>query len=181
MPAAGKWKSPRFPRPERRGLNPVGAVTGSEGGIWIAKWGAGAVMHYRPEGRRSHHIAVDAQLASVRPLAVPNWLTGWPPPRERASGPAPAGPPQGQRPGRAGSDPERSSEIFDLLPDGRPVNPVRLRGAKFSAMLLTMGARVQNLRMEGVAQLGCWGSRPWHPILARGCMSAPWPEGAVHA
>ncbi|MBJ2149533.1 aldose epimerase family protein [Paracoccus sp. IB05] len=43
------------------------------------------------------------------------------------------------------------SEIFGHLPDGRPVKAVRLRGAKLSATLLTMGATVQDLRMEGFA------------------------------
>ncbi|MBJ2149532.1 SMP-30/gluconolactonase/LRE family protein [Paracoccus sp. IB05] len=46
------------------GLNPDGAVTDSEGGIWIAKWGAGAVMRYLPDGSRAQEIAVGGQHAS---------------------------------------------------------------------------------------------------------------------
>lgn len=46
------------------GLNPDGAVTDSEGGLWIAKWGAGAVMRYTPDGQRSHEIAVGGLHAS---------------------------------------------------------------------------------------------------------------------
>lgn len=46
------------------GLNPDGAVTDSEGALWIAKWGAGAVMRYQPDGSRSQQIRVGGQHAS---------------------------------------------------------------------------------------------------------------------
>lgn len=46
------------------GLNPDGAVTDSEGGFWCAKWGAGAVMRYSPEGKRSAILKVGGQHAS---------------------------------------------------------------------------------------------------------------------
>lgn len=46
------------------GLNPDGAAVDSEGGLWIAKWGAGAVMRYDPQGRRTHVLAVPGRHAS---------------------------------------------------------------------------------------------------------------------
>lgn len=46
------------------GLNPDGAAVDSEGGLWIAKWGAGAVMRYDPMGRRTHVLAVPGRHAS---------------------------------------------------------------------------------------------------------------------
>ncbi|WP_112313145.1 SMP-30/gluconolactonase/LRE family protein [Pseudogemmobacter bohemicus] len=46
------------------GLNPDGATVDSEGGLWIAKWGAGAVMRYGPDGRRSHAVKVGGHHAS---------------------------------------------------------------------------------------------------------------------
>lgn len=44
-----------------------------------------------------------------------------------------------------------SNEVFDHLPDGRAVAAIRLRGARLSATVLTMGATVQDLRLAGVA------------------------------
>lgn len=38
------------------------------------------------------------------------------------------------------------------MPDGRPVEAIRLRGDQLSATVLTMGATVQDLRLDGVAQ-----------------------------
>ncbi|WP_171909629.1 hypothetical protein [Rhodobacter sp. 24-YEA-8] len=75
-----------------------------------------------------------------------------------------------------------SSEIFDHLPDGRPVKAARLRGAKLSATLLTMGATVQDLQMERVAHPLV----PGFPTLAlypgkRLCVGAFVWRSAVHA
>ncbi|NPD16388.1 SMP-30/gluconolactonase/LRE family protein [Xinfangfangia sp. D13-10-4-6] len=61
-----------WPKGERRifldlnaeGLNPDGATIDSEGGLWIAKWGAGAVMRYTPAGQRSHVVNVGGLHAS---------------------------------------------------------------------------------------------------------------------
>ncbi|NPD16389.1 galactose mutarotase [Xinfangfangia sp. D13-10-4-6] len=44
-----------------------------------------------------------------------------------------------------------TTEIFDHMPDGRPVHAIWLRGQKLSARILTMGATVQDLRLAGVA------------------------------
>jgi aldose 1-epimerase len=41
-------------------------------------------------------------------------------------------------------------EIFDRLPDGRPVERIHLRGPRLSASLLTLGATVQDLRLAGI-------------------------------
>lgn len=46
------------------GLNPDGAVCDSEGGLWVAKWGAGAVMRYDPSGKRTHQVAVGGRHSS---------------------------------------------------------------------------------------------------------------------
>lgn len=46
------------------GLNPDGAVTDAEGGVWCAKWGSGAVMRYAPDGTRTDVVAVGGQHAS---------------------------------------------------------------------------------------------------------------------
>ncbi len=46
------------------GLNPDGAVIDAEGGFWCAKWGAGKVMRYDPDGKRSHEFAVGARHCS---------------------------------------------------------------------------------------------------------------------
>ncbi|WP_151720863.1 SMP-30/gluconolactonase/LRE family protein [Gemmobacter serpentinus] len=43
---------------QSEGLNPDGAVCDSEGGLWVAKWGAGAVMRYSPQGKRTHQVTV---------------------------------------------------------------------------------------------------------------------------
>lgn len=43
------------------GLNPDGAVTDAEGGLWIAQWGAGRVARYRPDGRFDRALAVPAR------------------------------------------------------------------------------------------------------------------------
>ncbi len=61
-----------WPKGERRvfldlkpeGLNPDGAVTDAGGGVWCAKWGAGAVMRYDPDGRRTHVLAVGGRHSS---------------------------------------------------------------------------------------------------------------------
>ncbi|WP_151720864.1 aldose epimerase family protein [Gemmobacter serpentinus] len=42
-------------------------------------------------------------------------------------------------------------EIFDHLPDGRAVRAIRLRGPRLAATILTLGATVQDLRLDGVA------------------------------
>lgn len=66
------WSQPLdaegWPQGERRvfldlraeGLNPDGAVIDSEGGFCCAKWGAGKVMRYGPDGTRTHELAVGA-------------------------------------------------------------------------------------------------------------------------
>ncbi|AWD21436.1 hypothetical protein B6K69_06900 [Fuscovulum blasticum] len=41
-------------------------------------------------------------------------------------------------------------EIFDHLPDGRAVQAIRLRGPRLAATVLTLGATVQDLRLDGV-------------------------------
>lgn len=41
-----------------QGLNPDGAVTDAEGGIWIALWGAGRVARFTAQGRHDRDIAV---------------------------------------------------------------------------------------------------------------------------
>ena len=46
------------------GLNPDGAAVDSQGGLWIAKWGAGAVMRYDPQGRRTHSLLVPGRHSS---------------------------------------------------------------------------------------------------------------------
>ena len=42
-------------------------------------------------------------------------------------------------------------DIFDYLPDGRPVHRIDLRKGRLSASILTFGSIVQDLRLEGVA------------------------------
>jgi aldose 1-epimerase len=42
------------------------------------------------------------------------------------------------------------TDIFDHLPDGRPVHRIALRDGRLSAQILTYGAIVQDLRLEGV-------------------------------
>lgn len=44
-----------------------------------------------------------------------------------------------------------SVSLFDHMPDGRPVEAIRLRSGQLSAVVLTMGATVQDLRLDGVA------------------------------
>ncbi|MBF6618250.1 MAG: SMP-30/gluconolactonase/LRE family protein [Candidimonas sp.] len=44
------------------GLNPDGAVVDTEGGLWCAHWGAGAVMRYSPEAQRTHTFSVGGAL-----------------------------------------------------------------------------------------------------------------------
>lgn len=46
------------------GLNPDGAVTDSEGNIWIACWGDGAVHAFSPQGERLERISLEAAHAS---------------------------------------------------------------------------------------------------------------------
>ena len=46
------------------GLNPDGAAMDDKGGLWIAKWGAGAVMRYDAQGRRTHSLTVPGRHAS---------------------------------------------------------------------------------------------------------------------
>ncbi len=41
-------------------------------------------------------------------------------------------------------------ELFDRLPDGRPVELVQIGGPRLRASLLTLGATVQDLRLEGI-------------------------------
>ena len=40
--------------------------------------------------------------------------------------------------------------LFDHLPDGRPVHAIALQGPRLAARLLTMGATVQDLRLQGI-------------------------------
>lgn len=49
---------------EPEGLNPDGAVIDADGGLWCAKWGAGAVMRYDAQGLRTHQISVGGRHAS---------------------------------------------------------------------------------------------------------------------
>lgn len=46
------------------GLSPDGAVIDADGGLWCAKWGAGAVMRYDAQGLRTHQISVGGRHAS---------------------------------------------------------------------------------------------------------------------
>lgn len=46
------------------GLNPDGAVTDAEGGLWNAQWGAGRVARYRPDGTFDRAISIPAAHAS---------------------------------------------------------------------------------------------------------------------
>ncbi|GKY86564.1 SMP-30/gluconolactonase/LRE family protein [Sinisalibacter aestuarii] len=45
-------------------LNPDGAVTDSEGNLWIAQWAAGRVAVYTPEGRFLRAVAVGARQST---------------------------------------------------------------------------------------------------------------------
>lgn len=56
-------------------------------------------------------------------------------------------------------------EEFGRMPDGRRVERVTLRGAGLSAQVLTHGARVQDLRLEGVAHPLVLGSDRLDPYL----------------
>ncbi|WP_232831676.1 aldose epimerase family protein [Pseudogemmobacter bohemicus] len=60
--------------------------------------------------------------------------------------------------------------LFDTLPDGRPVQAIRLRGPRLSATLLTLGATVQDLRLEGVA----------HPLVLGFPNLAPYFAGGLY-
>lgn len=53
------------------GMNPDGAVMDSEGGLWIAKWGLGAVMRYAPDGTRSHQVQVGGRHSSCPAFGGP--------------------------------------------------------------------------------------------------------------
>lgn len=54
------------------GLNPDGAVTDAEGGLWNAQWGAGRVARYTPEGRFDRAIAVPAGQVSCPAFGGPD-------------------------------------------------------------------------------------------------------------
>ncbi|WP_375173221.1 SMP-30/gluconolactonase/LRE family protein [Pseudooceanicola sp.] len=46
------------------GLNPDGAVTDAEGGVWVAQWGASRVARYLPDGRYDRAIDLPARQTS---------------------------------------------------------------------------------------------------------------------
>lgn len=61
-----------WPRDERRlfldcgplGLSPDGAVTDCEGALWVACWGAGAVIRFGPDGRQKDRLGVGGRHSS---------------------------------------------------------------------------------------------------------------------
>lgn len=73
LDAAGWPEGPRrvFLDLAAEGLNPDGAVIDAEGGFWCAKWGAGAVMRYTPQGQRSQQVAVGGQHATCPAFGGP--------------------------------------------------------------------------------------------------------------
>ena len=60
--------------------------------------------------------------------------------------------------------------IFGHLPDGRPVEAIRISGPRLSATVLTLGATVQDLRMQGVA----------HPLVLGFPTLAPYLEAGLY-
>ncbi len=59
-------------------------------------------------------------------------------------------------------------EFFDHMPDGRRVEAIRLQGGGLSARLLTMGATVQDLRLDGVAHPLVLGFPTLAPYFSQG-------------
>lgn len=58
--------------------------------------------------------------------------------------------------------------LFDHLPDGRPVQQIALRGDRLSADLLTMGATIRDLRLDGIDRPLVLGFPTLQPYLAGG-------------
>lgn len=59
-------------------------------------------------------------------------------------------------------------EIFGHMPDGRPVEAIRLRGSHLAATVLTMGATVQDLRLDGVSHPLVLGFPELAPYMSEG-------------
>ncbi|MGR3361574.1 MAG: SMP-30/gluconolactonase/LRE family protein [Paracoccus sp. (in: a-proteobacteria)] len=57
------------------GLNPDGAQTDAQGGVWNAQWGAGRVARYRPDGTFDRAIAVGGRHASCPAFGGPDFAT----------------------------------------------------------------------------------------------------------
>ena len=62
---------------------------------------------------------------------------------------------------------------FGTLPDGRPVRRVTLSAHGLTASVISWGASLQDLRLDGIAQPLVLGFPNWPPTWPKAAISAP--------